>query len=300
MLFYLLQTLNTALAEVAKLTSLFSNGGNGNVIVEKQRGALQDCRELHESTLSLLKKTVFDSRKIADTCLEGLDIASGPLKPAIVKSLISTYKHASTTSTTRPGADSCGRWHREFSTIAEAIIFAPKKSKERVMIYVRESVYDENVEIPGSKTNIVLLGDGTDATFITGKRSVARLFCTGHNHIEQGGGRELEKHQTVALRVNADSAAFYRCAINGYQDTLYACNIISRMPMPGQFSIITVQSRDAPDEYTGISIQNCSILATDELYGNSSSVKSYLGRPWRVYSTVVFLESYIAVFIDPN
>ncbi|XP_039050695.1 plasma membrane ATPase 1-like [Hibiscus syriacus] len=31
MLFYLLQTLNTALSEAAKLTSLFSNGGNGNV-----------------------------------------------------------------------------------------------------------------------------------------------------------------------------------------------------------------------------------------------------------------------------
>ncbi|KAE8728220.1 hypothetical protein F3Y22_tig00004742pilonHSYRG00001 [Hibiscus syriacus] len=58
MLFYLLQTLNTALSEAAKLTSLFSNNENGNVIVEKQRGALQDCMELHESTLSLLKKTV--------------------------------------------------------------------------------------------------------------------------------------------------------------------------------------------------------------------------------------------------
>ncbi|KAE8685147.1 hypothetical protein F3Y22_tig00111100pilonHSYRG00107 [Hibiscus syriacus] len=56
MLFYILQTLNTALSEAVKLTSLFSNGGNGNVIVEKQRGALQDCMELHESTLSLLKK----------------------------------------------------------------------------------------------------------------------------------------------------------------------------------------------------------------------------------------------------
>ncbi|KAE8727725.1 hypothetical protein F3Y22_tig00005406pilonHSYRG00482 [Hibiscus syriacus] len=63
MLFYLLQTLNTALSEPAKLTSLFSNGGNGNVIVEKQRGELQDCMELHESTQSLLKKTVFRDGK---------------------------------------------------------------------------------------------------------------------------------------------------------------------------------------------------------------------------------------------
>ncbi|XP_027368729.1 probable pectinesterase/pectinesterase inhibitor 12 [Abrus precatorius] len=137
-----------------------------------------------------------------------------------------------------------------------------------------------------------------------------------------------EKHQAVTLRVNADFTAFYRCAMYGYQDTLYvhsfrqfyrecniygtidfifgnaavvlqACSIVSRMPLPGQFTVITAQSRDSPDEDTGISIQNCSILATTDLYSNSASVKSYLGRPWRAYSRTVYLESYIDVFIDP-
>ena len=69
--------------------------------------------------------------------------------------------------------------------------------------------------------------------------------------------------------------------------------------MPGQFTVITAQSRDTLDENTGISFQNCSILATNDLYSNSSSVKSYLGRPWRVYSQTVYLESYIDNFIDP-
>ncbi|XP_075673879.1 putative pectinesterase/pectinesterase inhibitor 12 [Castanea sativa] len=45
------------------------------------------------------------------------------------------------------------------------------------------------------------------------------------------------------------------------------------MPMPGQFTIITAQSRDSPDEHTGISIQNCSILSTNDLYSNSSSTQ---------------------------
>jgi pectinesterase len=136
-----------------------------------------------------------------------------------------------------------------------------------------------------------------------------------------------EKHQAVALRVNADLTAFYKCAIYGYQDTLYVhsfrqfyrecdiygtidfifgnaavvlqeCDIVSRMPLPGQFTVITAQSRDNPDEDTGISIQNCSIIATDELYSNSSRFKSYLGRPWRVFSRTVFIESYIDDFID--
>lgn len=68
--------------------------------------------------------------------------------------------------------------------------------------------------------------------------------------------------------------------------------------MPGQFTVITAQSKDDPEENTGISIQNCSILATEDLYAKASEVKSYLGRPWKNYSTAVILVSYIDDFID--
>lgn len=137
-----------------------------------------------------------------------------------------------------------------------------------------------------------------------------------------------EKQQAVALRVNADLAAVYRCTIYGYQDSLYVhsfrqfyrecdiygtidyifgnaaavfqdCNIISRKPLPGQYTVISAQSRDSPDQETGFSFQNCSILATEDLH-NSTSVKSYLGRPWRIYSRTVVIESYIDDFIDPQ
>lgn len=78
------------------------------------------------------------------------------------------------------------------------------------------------------------------------------------------------------------------------------CNIVARMPLHGQFTVITAQSRDTLDEDTGISIQNCTIVPTDDLYTNSNRVKSYLGRPWRVFSRTVYLDSYIADFIDPT
>ena len=156
---------------------------------------------------------------------------------------------------------------------------------------------------------------------MSGDGFLARDIC-----IENRAG--AKKHQAVALRVNANFAALYKCHINGYQDTLYVhsfrqfyrecdilgtidfilgnaavifqgCNIWSRMPIFGQFTVITAQSRDSPDEDTGISIQNCSILATNDLYSNSSSVKSYLGRPWRGYSRTVYLNSHIGSFINP-
>ncbi|MED6206382.1 putative pectinesterase/pectinesterase inhibitor 12 [Stylosanthes scabra] len=383
---YLLHSLQVAISEVTKLSTLFHTDIN---IVEKQKGSIQDCKELHQSTLTSLKRSlsgVRNSRRLGDartylsaaltsknTCLEGLDSASGPMKQKLVNSVINTYKHVSNSLSMLSNNNNQGSGDEflkessnndgddeydpsevivvakdgtgNFSSVSDAINFAPNNSYERTVIYVREGVYEENVEIPTWKTNIVVVGDGSDVTVITGSRSVgdgwttfrsATLAVSGDGFLARDIAFENsagpEKHQAVALRVNADLTAFYRCSIYGYQDTLYVhsfrqfyrecdiygtvdfifgnaavvlqeCNIVSRKPLPGQFTVVTAQSRDTPDEDTGISIQNCSIIAANDLYeanSNSSTttIKSYLGRPWRAYSRVVYLESYIDEFID--
>ncbi|KAL2458165.1 putative pectinesterase/pectinesterase inhibitor 12 [Forsythia ovata] len=391
----LLQSLKTALFEGEKVSNLLSGAGHTNLF-ENQKGIIQDCKELHQITLSSLRKSVSwinsaDSRKLSDsstylsaaltnkiTCLEGLNFASGPLKSYLLNSLTTTYKHVSNSLSflTRPGAPTGHKNRRllgvpgwlsrksrrilqssgneydpgevltvaadgtgNFTTINEAINFAPNNSVDRIIIYIKEGVYQENVEIPSWKPNIVLLGDGIDVTVISGNRNAADGWTTFRSATVAVSGegflaRDItfentagqEKHQAVALRVNADLSAIYRCSINGYQDTLYVhsfrqfyrecdisgtidyifgnaavvfqgCKIISRMPLAGQVTVITAQSRDTPDENTGISMQNCSILATDELYSNSSRFKIFLGRPWRNYSRTVYLESYFDDFI---
>ncbi|WCJ42888.1 Plant invertase/pectin methylesterase inhibitor superfamily [Euphorbia peplus] len=404
---YLLQTLQTAISSSVELTGLLSNattrGGGSNTITETLKSTIQDCKDLHQITLSSLQRTLpivqsRDSRKVSDartylaaaltnknTCLEGLDSASGPLKPVLIDSFVKTYEHVSNSLSMLPRVSSGDRKNRRllgfpnmkdrrllmqshgrsyfksdddydssdvlvvdadgsgnFTTIYDAINYAPNNSMERVIIYVKEGVYEENVDIPSYKTNIVLIGDGSGATFITGRRSFgdgwttfrsATLAVSGDGFlardisIENTAGPEA--HQAVAVRINADLTAMYRCTISGYQDTLYVhsfrqfyrecdiygtidyifgnaaavfqtCNIVSKMPLPGQFTVITAQSRETLDEDTGISIQNCSILASDDLYSNSTSVKSFLGRPWRPFSRTVILESYIDDFIDPR
>ncbi|XP_050261404.1 probable pectinesterase/pectinesterase inhibitor 12 [Quercus robur] len=399
--YYFHYTLKTATNESRKLSTLLSKAGILNNIIEKQRGTIQDCTELHQITLSSLQRSVsqtndapINKRKLADaraylsaaltnkiTCLESLDSASGPLKPALLNFIHDTYKHVSNSlsilssqfpqnisqhsqnnrrlvdvgvptwiskkleSRTRMleseskvlltvAAGGTGN----FTTITDAINFAPNNSIVKTEIYVKQGVYEENVVIPSYKLNIFLRGDGTDATIITGNRSVvdgwttfnsATLAVSGEGflardiRIENKVGEE--KHQAVALRVNEDFVALYKCSIIGYEDTLYvhsfrqfyreceikgtidfifgnaavvfqSCDIVSRMPISGQFTVITAQSRNSPDESTGISFQNCKILAEKDL---SSSVKSYLGRPWRMYSRTVYLLSYIDNFIDP-
>ncbi|CAA0828225.1 Probable pectinesterase/pectinesterase inhibitor 7 [Striga hermonthica] len=137
------------------------------------------------------------------------------------------------------------------------------------------------------------------------------------------------KHQAVALRNGADLSIFYNCSFEAYQDTLYVhslrqfyrncqiygtvdfifgnaavvfqgCNLRPRLPMPGQFNAITAQGRTDPNQNTGISIQNCTVQATDDLAASNGTVKTYLGRPWKEYSRTVYMQSFMDGSIDPT
>ncbi|KAL8537932.1 hypothetical protein ACS0TY_000032 [Phlomoides rotata] len=137
------------------------------------------------------------------------------------------------------------------------------------------------------------------------------------------------KHQAVALRVGADHAVIYRCNIIGYQDTLYThsqrqfyrecdiygtvdfifgnaavvfqnCNIHARKPMPFQKNTITAQNRKDPNQNTGISIHACRIVAEADLEAAKGAYPTYLGRPWKLYSRTVYMQSYIGDHIHPR
>lgn len=132
------------------------------------------------------------------------------------------------------------------------------------------------------------------------------------------------KHQAVALRSGSDMSVFYRCLMDGFQDTLYAhsnrqfyrdcditgtidfifgnaavvfqnCNIQPRRPLPNQFITITAQGKTDVNQNTGISIQKCVMSPLDSL-----TADSYLGRPWKNYSTTVIMQTNIGSFLDPT
>nr|POE45129.1 putative pectinesterase/pectinesterase inhibitor 7 [Quercus suber] len=136
------------------------------------------------------------------------------------------------------------------------------------------------------------------------------------------------KHQAVAVRNGADLSTFYSCSFEAYQDTLYThslrqfyrecdiygtvdfifgnavavfqnCNIYPRLPMSGQFIAITAQGRTDPNQNTGISIQNCTIRAADELASSNITFQTYLGRPWKNYSRTIYMETFMDSLINP-
>ncbi|RRT69128.1 hypothetical protein BHE74_00006456 [Ensete ventricosum] len=136
------------------------------------------------------------------------------------------------------------------------------------------------------------------------------------------------KHQAVAVRNGADLSTFYSCSFEGYQDTLYthsmrqfyrecdiygtvdyifgnaavvfqSCNVYSRLPMQGQSNTITAQGRTDPNQNTGTSMQDCDFLPAADLAADNGSTITYLGRPWKLYSRTVIMQSFMDALIDP-
>ncbi|KAK8605143.1 hypothetical protein V6N13_082597 [Hibiscus sabdariffa] len=233
----------------------------------------------------------------------------------------------------------------QFRTINAAIAAAPNNlgnTDQYYVIYVAAGVYKEYISIPNNKQNLVLIGDGIGRSIITGSRSVPDGLTTFNTATFAVGGKKFiavditfrntagpSKGQAVAVRNGADKSVFYRCSIEGYQDTLYVnafrqfykecdiygtvdfifgdgavvfqnCNIYTRLPLPGQYCTITAQGRGNPNEKTGFVIDNCVVKAAYDLASNKGRKKTYLGRPWRKYSRTVYVQSFMDSSIDPS
>ncbi|PIA52276.1 hypothetical protein AQUCO_01000268v1 [Aquilegia coerulea] len=170
------------------------------------------------------------------------------------------------------------------------------------------------------------VGDGwttfNSATFIVVGQGFVGVDMTIRNTAGPSKG------QAVALRSGADMSTFYRCSFEGYQDTLYShslrqfyrecdiygtvdfifgnaavvlqnCNIYPTLPIHGQGNEITAQGRTDPNQNTGITVQNCTIRASDALASSNDTTKTYLGRPWKEYSRTVYMQSFMDSLIVP-
>lgn len=60
----------------------------------------------------------------------------------------------------------------KYKTVQEAVNSAPDNGNSQYVIYVKKGVYKEYVSIGKKKTNVMIVGDGMDATVITGSRNV--------------------------------------------------------------------------------------------------------------------------------
>ncbi|EOY27391.1 Pectinesterase 3 [Theobroma cacao] len=221
-------------------------------------------------------------------------------------------------------------------TINDAVKLVGKKNESRFVIYVKEGKYVENVILDKHQWNVMIYGDGKTKTIISGSLNfvdgtptfaTATFAVTGKGFIAKGiqfvNSAGAAKHQAVAMRSGSDRSVFYQCAFDAFQDTLYAhsnrqfyrecdilgtidfifgnaavvfqnCNIQPRQPLANQFNTITAQGKKDPNQNSGMSVQKCTLSAFGNLTANT-----YLGRPWKEYSTTVIMQSEIGAFLNP-
>ncbi|CAN8327176.1 unnamed protein product [Cochlearia groenlandica] len=229
-----------------------------------------------------------------------------------------------------------------FTKIMDAIKQAPDYSSKRFVIYIKKGLYLENVEIKKKKWNIVMLGDGIDVTVISGNRSFIDGWTTFRSATFAVSGRGFlarditfqntagpEKHQAVALRSDSDLSVFYRCAMRGYQDTLYThtmrqfyrectitgtvdfifgdgtvvfqnCQILAKKGLPNQKNTITAQGRKDANQPSGFSIQFSNISADADLVPYLNTTHTYLGRPWKEFSRTIFMRNNMSNVVRPE
>ncbi|CAH9059450.1 unnamed protein product [Cuscuta europaea] len=103
--------------------------------------------------------------------------------------LLESWVDAAVASYVVVAADGSGH----YTTVTEAIYAAPDSGTTRYVIHVRAGTYVEKVEIGWLKTNLMLVGDGMDATIITGCASVDDGKATSETATVHGPRHNLPK-----------------------------------------------------------------------------------------------------------
>lgn len=311
--------------------------GTGSIVKNVVAGSLNQVTSLVSDILGKVRPVpgAKSGRKLIGSSEEHHDNFPNWIKPHERK-LLQTSGVPSAKANVVVAADGTGN----FTSIQEAVSAAPESSTNRFVIYIKKGVYKEYVEISKKKWNIMMIGDGIDVTVISGNRNFVDGWTTYRSATFAVKGRGFiardmtfentagpQKHQAVAYRSDSDLSVVYRCGIRGYQDSLYAhsmrqfyreciitgtidfifgdstsvfqsCKILARKGLPNQKNTITAHGRKDIGEPTGFSIQFSNITAEPEAFNNST--ETYLGRPWKLYSRTVIMQSYVSNAIKPK
>jgi len=217
----------------------------------------------------------------------------------------------------------------DFKTIQQALDHVPDDNSQRVVIQIKPGTYQEQIRVTG-KRDVTLRGEDARKTVITHRLSAleagsTRLAFTAYVNANNFRAENLTFENTfgtgsqaVALFVDAKDAVFENCRFLGWQDTLFVngsrhffkdCYIEGHVDFifgsaSAVFENCTIHSkgegyvtahyRTSDEEKTGFVFLRC------RLTGQDTGKGVYLGRPWRPYARVVFIDSWLGEHIRPQ
>ena len=222
-----------------------------------------------------------------------------------------------------------------YKTVQEALIAVPANNKNRVVIYVRNGVYYEKLLLDSTKHFVTLIGEDKFKTILTYNDHTGKIAPNGDSintrtswsfkikadnfiakNITFQNDAGFNAGQAVAVESDGDKMEFINCRFVGNQDVLFTNSDKSRQYYENCYiegttdfifgsstvwfekchihskknSHITAASTPKEKEY-GYIFNEC-ILTGDTSLHNVS-----LGRPWRPYAQVVYMNCFIGEHI---
>ena len=226
----------------------------------------------------------------------------------------------------------------QYKTVQDAFDAIPLHNKKPVTIIIKNGIYKEKLHLDSTKDFVTVIGEDKFNTILnyddhTGKVTrkgdtintrtsasfliLAKDFTAKNITIQNDAG--FTAGQAVALESDGDKEQFYNCRFVGYQDVLFTNSERSRQYYKDCYiegttdfifgsatvwfehchihskknSHITAASTPQDHPY-GYVFNDC-VLTGDTILHNVS-----LGRPWRLYASVIYMHCFMGQHIKPE
>jgi len=221
-----------------------------------------------------------------------------------------------------------------FKTVQEAFDAVPSLKSERTVIFVKKGIYKQVITLEKDKNNVTLIGEDANNVILTfdnysskinpvtnkgyGTSGSSSCYIKGDSFYAKNITFENSSGpvgQALAIHIDGDKAVFNNCRFLGFQDTMYAgdsrqyfkdCYIEGStdfifgsstsffdncvLHTKGGSAITAASTKDYVT--FGYVFNNCKIT------GTGAGITT-LGRPWRPYAAVVFINTEMSNAIKP-
>jgi pectinesterase len=236
----------------------------------------------------------------------------------------------------------------DFKTMQDAIAAVPDDSPDRIIIHIKPGIYEGQILLPKSKSNVTFEGEERDDSILTYSLNVIdprpadiESQFKGTGVVVLGDDFRAENvtfrnvsgdhGQALALRIDGDRAIVNHCNLSGWQDTLminrgrqyfHDCYIEGRVdfiygsatavfddceihskngghvtaastPQDHPFGFVFLHCKLTGDAIPWISLTNPSTRPA------RVTPMADLGRPWRPYAAVAYIQCEIGGHIKP-
>ena len=224
-----------------------------------------------------------------------------------------------------------------YKTVQAALDAIPVNNKQRITIYIKKGTYQEKLHLDSTKDFVTLVGEDKFKTILTYNDHTGKVAPSGEiintrtswSFIIKGNDFYAESitfdnnagftaGQAVAVEVQGDRASFVNCRFTGNQDVLFTSSDNSRQYyrqcyIEGTTDFIFGSSTAWFEQCHIHSKKNSHITAAstpethafgyvfnDCIFTADTAVnKVSLGRPWRPFASVTYINCYLDRHIFP-